>query len=185
MAYPGIGSLVTQPCVRRALNAAGRAVASHDYQHDESTQTRKAAKNLEPLHCCALACRIAAPSSPIVAYTQLISASLLQAINTMAAMTSTMQLARSAVPARSVSRSCPAAAQSAMFGSRLAVRPAAVQVTRFHQFKASRPADGSDPRVIMAAKSDLTPSQRAPACVCLTLLTIRGAVWNVFCDAAD
>ena len=146
------------------------------------------AENLASFGRCTLArSRIVAPSSPIVVDTQPISASSRQPANTMAAMTSTMQLARSAVPARSVSRSCPAAAQSAMFGSRLAVRPAAAQVTRFHQVQSrhSLAGDGSDPRVVAVVGRDLIQSQRAPARVCQTLLSIRGAVRNVFCNAVD
>ena len=146
---PDPHAAVRQACPQGSR--ASRCVACMVTSMTTRSELNVEAKDLEPLRCCTLACRIAAPSSLIVVYTQPISTSLPQQPSTMAAMTSTMQLARSAVPARSVSRSCPAAAQSAMFGSRLAVRPAAVQVTRSNQFKASRPADGSDPRVIMAA----------------------------------
>ena len=85
----------------------------------------------------------------------------------MASMTSTMQVARSAVPARIASRSCPAAAQPAMFGSRLAIRPAAVQVNRFRtrSKRTHWPAGAANHRD--AAFSGVILHRRTSAGVCL------------------
>ena len=143
----------------------------------EATQKNLASAGTEPLP----AGRIAAPSSPYVLDTRPINAKSRQAGTAMASMTSTMQLARSAVPARSASRSCPAATQSAIFGSRLAVRPAAAQVTRFRPVQ-KRPRRLRTPSIVAISRPlDLIwrprgGRRRVPA---------RHFSPSVFCDASD